>query len=416
MVFCVGVLRVACLTGNSHFMDMNFYKILSPHFVYLVFAASVCLFFENCTQAQQLDTNQVKHVAATDFWNDFAGSILEKLKVENNPSTRSAILLRGRQLIETNLSDPFACKAMYCMGVAYYRQNDFVRSREYCEKALKLPETQSGNYRSAWNLIAECYEASSNYVAAIKASEEVLKCNAPDIMKADLDRVALTRKADLLLRKANVSNGDRREAETVLAPLTEIKSLGTYSQLQGQLVRARIENLKKSRNIQDAYEIGDYFVKKNPSDPWAGVICSDLCKLTNHYAPRDQLETWVGFFETNHVKNCAGLINLKEDLMNAYARDGKYEQAVKLGNEIQSFQKATDDPVPWGKIDKESVANVVIVSHGVDLQRRGLVAATPKEKEQYATRRVIVLVVLALLTVVPLLALIFKVFKTRDSK
>jgi tetratricopeptide (TPR) repeat protein len=393
---------------------MNAYGLLRLRLFGLTsIAMAICLLPGNAAYAQPAGTNQVRRITVTDFWNNFAVSILEKLKEENNPTARTVILLKGRQVIETNLSDPFACQAMYSIGAAYYRQNDFIQARECCAEALKMPETQSGNYISAWNVIAECYEASSNYVAAIEACDEVLKCDAPGLMKADMDQAALTRKADLLLRKSELSDDDRHEAEAVLAPLTEIKNLGPYSKLQGQLVRARIENLQSLGNIKDAYAIGDYFVRKNPNDPWAAVICSDLCKLTNHYAPSDQLEEWVSFFETNHVKNCAGLINLKEDLMNAYARDGKYEQAVKLGNEIQSFKKATDDPVPWGKIDQEVVANVVTVSHGVDLQRRGLLAETPKEKNATGIRRVIVLVILALLTVVPLLALIFK---TRHSK
>jgi len=392
-----------------------FNKKMRPHrpthlafFRSMLVVANLILVF-SCGVSSKAQSNQT-HQQPTAFWEKFSSSIMAGLREEKSADARTAILIEGKRLVKANQSDRFACGAMYRLGMEFHRQGSFAEALECFDKALQLTETQSGDHLCAWNMIAECHKATKDYAAAIIACDAVLKCDGPDIMKYDLYQAALTRKADLLLQSTNASVSDRRAAEALLEPLTEIKNSGPFSEKQGQLIRARIQNLKKLGEVQQAYEIGEYFIQKNPSDPYTPLICADLCMLTNHYASTAKLEFWVNFLSTNQVPNSAALANLKLDLMNAYARDGKFEQSVKIGKELADFKKAAGDPVPWGKDHLESVANVTKISQG-QVERESRMGFHPETSERMKTRRIIVLSFISL----SLLAFLAFFLKSRKS-
>lgn len=340
------------------------------------------------------------------FWEVFSGSILAGLKAEQGGDARLSLFSQARQMLATNQADPFICKATYCLAVEYYKQGSFADAEQYCRKSLRLPETQFGNHLSAWNLIAESYKAMGNYRASIAASDQVIQGEGPDMMKYDLHQAALTRKADLLLQLTNVVDADRRAAERLLQPLTEIKNSGPFSDKRGQLIRARVDNLKELRDFSQAYEVGDDFIKSNPSDAFAPLIAADLCKLTNHYASLECLKSWVKFFSSGQATNSAALANLKLDLMNAYARRGEYKEATQIGRELADFKKEPNDPVPWGKNTLESVANVMEISQG-QIVRDARLVGSPVAPEHKQPIRIVLLAFFALSCVI-LLAVVIK--------
>ena len=328
---------------------------------------------------------------------------------------RTAILIEGEQLVETNQSDPFACKAMYSIGVEFYKQASYAEARECCEKALKLPDTPFGQHISAWNLIAECDKAMKDYIGAIQASDEVMKCDGPDLMKDDLQQAALTRKADLLLQLTNASTLDRQTAEAILGPLTEIKNSGPFNEMRGQLMRARIQNFKQLGEFQQANEAGVKFIKANPQDLFSPLIADDLCTLTNHYASSKSLEFWANYFSTNNATHSAAYANLELDLMNAYAREQFYEKAANIGQELQSFKKEANDPLPWGEPEKSSVVTVTTVAKG-EIERERIQGIIPtRTNEELKRQRVVVCVLLALTSIIALLLLLKRYMRRNQT-
>ena len=375
----------------------------------------MCLFLLFADIAYPQPSNNPIRIQPTAFWESFSSSIMAKVREEQTAKARTTILTYGEHLVETNQSDPFACKAMYSIGVEFYKQASYIEARKCCERALKLPDTLFGEHISAWNLIAESDKALKDYAGAIQASDEVLKCDGSNLMKYDLQQAALTRKADLLLQLTNASPSDRQTAEAILGPLTEIKNSGPFNEVQGQLVRARIQNFKKMGEFQQAAEVGERFIKSNPQDLYAPLIADDLCTLTNHYASSKTLESWADYFTTNNAIRSAAFANLELDLMNAYAREQSYEKAAKIGQELQNFKKEANDPLPWGEPEKSSVVSVTTVTKG-EIEREKTHGILPtRTPDELKNRRAIVLVIMALATAVPLFVFFFRHLKHRGQ-
>jgi hypothetical protein len=300
----------------------------------------------------------------TQFWVKFSESILQDVRVESDLARKAAIILKGAELVSINKNDRFACKALYDLAIESYKSGCFSNSVDLANQALLLPQTLPGDHLLLWNLIAESHKGNSNYPDALLACDKVLLMSGPDGLVHDLHQAAMTRKADLMLISTNISYEDRQKVERLLKPLTEIATTSSISAPRGQLLRGRIKNLKDLGQVNDAFEVGRYFIINNPTDFYSPVIAADLCILTNRYSSVDDVDRWVRFFISKNATNTAAFANLKMDLMNAHARDGHFDIATRLAEELSRFRATRDDPLPWSTSHLEEVDNLKTLSRG----------------------------------------------------
>ena len=333
-----------------------------------------------------------------DFWEQFQAEVLEEASLAAGTPRLSQILDEGEQLILKHCQHRFACLAAYRLAVQFYQDRQYAESIRACELALSFDETQSGNHLFAWNLIAESYKSLGDYPGSISASEALLAMDGPSPMKEDLYQMALVRKADLLLQDEAPTQEERMIAESILRPVTDFDQTGPLNDYKGQLIRARILNLKDAGELDQAMELAEDFVHHFPCDPWSPIIAVDTCKFYSHVASWEDLQGWLGFFSNSDCSPSAGLANLKLDLMSAYARVGMFDQATEIGEELKHFEKQKGDPVGWHTPHQESVHSITAISTG-EVEREATRSIQSTQKEGHQKRLRVVYALLGLVVV-----------------
>ena len=340
------------------------YRFVNKIIVLLLYCALggiLCCTLPVVSNCRADDKSESRPRQPTLFWGNFTSQFLYPEKQTEDPTAKLEFLQRGWADVLTNAADPFACRASYSIGVELYKRSAFDDARAKFEWSLERPETFPGDHLFAKQMLAECYKATGDFSSCIRVSEEIKRStDGPVTIRTMLQKEAAARICDLALASKTPSVDDRRTAENYFEFISTNQDGTNEAKPSANLVRKRIENLKQLGDSQKADSIGRDFLANNATDSFSPILAMDLCILTNQLGVWQDYKRWVEYFQSKGVSNTAGIANLEYELMNAYTRAYKYNEAHEVGVVLLNFKEENGGPVPWGASERSSLLSMSI--------------------------------------------------------
>lgn len=238
-------------------------------------------------------------------------------------------------------ADTSSMHRTYLDSANFYKRTDIEKSIDFITKALAELGTRSDPKKRAESLVAlgDVYRYYNQYDLAIKNYSDALDANRSS-------------RTTLLLAETYILNNQFREAETILNPLLEIKTLIPFQRV------GLYENLgdayKGLHEIDKAvafYEEGLKVAKKNQISPKLADLNS---KIADAYADDDRLQEADAYYNSS-LKLSETLapqrsVKEKEKVADFYNQKNEYNDEIALRkkslNELKTISRANEAQAP----------------------------------------------------------------------